>query len=171
MKSQSEKAQLLRTYHENKETFVIPNPWDIGSARLLALAGSGRDIHLIWLAQQVSELPAVCGAVLDLGTAMATFCRVDSGERIPLTRLDRLSLPRATAETSDGLLKHLSMLFVPAGVGVVQQLDLLGEEGGRLLAVIVLSTIIALAVTALTFAAVARLMGVSGEEEREEPAE
>ncbi|CAG4919143.1 2-methylisocitrate lyase [Paraburkholderia gardini] len=39
MKSQSEKAQLLRTYHENKETFVIPNPWDIGSARLLALAG------------------------------------------------------------------------------------------------------------------------------------
>ena len=39
MKSQSEKAQLLKTYHENKETFVIPNPWDIGSARLLALAG------------------------------------------------------------------------------------------------------------------------------------
>jgi len=39
MKSQAEKAQLLKTYHEAKEIFVIPNPWDIGSARLLALAG------------------------------------------------------------------------------------------------------------------------------------
>lgn len=39
MKSQTEKAQSLKSYHEAKETFVIPNPWDIGSARLLALAG------------------------------------------------------------------------------------------------------------------------------------
>ncbi len=39
MKSQTEKAQQLKAYHEAKETFVIPNPWDIGSARLLALAG------------------------------------------------------------------------------------------------------------------------------------
>lgn len=76
----------------------------------------------------------------------------------------RAPLPEATASTADGLLKHLSMLFVPAGVGVVQQLDLLGEEGGRLLAVIAISTIFALAVTALTFAGVAKLMGDSGEE-------
>lgn len=76
----------------------------------------------------------------------------------------RAPLPEATASTADGLLKHLSMLFVPAGVGVVQQLDLLGEEGGRLLAVIAISTIFALAVTALTFAGVAKLLGVSGEE-------
>jgi len=82
----------------------------------------------------------------------------------------RLPLPKETAETSDGLLKHLSMLFVPAGVGVVQQLDLLGEEGGRLLAVIVLSTVIALTVTAVTFATIAKYMGV-GEEERKEAAE
>jgi len=82
----------------------------------------------------------------------------------------RLPLPEATAKTADGLLKHLSMLFVPAGVGVVQQLDLLGQEGGRLLVVILLSTIIALAVTAVVFAGVAKAMGLSGEEGSESEA-
>ncbi len=52
---------------------------------------------------------------------------------------------------------------MPAGVGVVQQLDLLGAVGGRLIAVIVLTAIVALAVTAVTFASVARLMGVDQE--------
>ncbi len=71
----------------------------------------------------------------------------------------RLPLPQAMGDTADGILRHLSMLFVPAGVGVVQQLDLLGAEGGRLLVVVVLSTVIALAVTALTFTWVAKLVG------------
>ena len=76
----------------------------------------------------------------------------------------RLPLPEATAGTADGLLRHLSMLFVPAGVGVVQQLDLLGQEGGRLFVVILLSTVVALAVTSVVFAAVAKAMGLSGEQ-------
>jgi putative effector of murein hydrolase LrgA (UPF0299 family) len=82
----------------------------------------------------------------------------------------RLPLPKATEGTADGLLQHLSLLFVPAGVGVVQQLDLLGAEGGRLLVVILGSTIVALAATALTFTWVAKLIGQS-EEENGEPAE
>jgi holin-like protein len=47
------------------------------------------------------------------------------------------------------LLSHLSLLFVPVGVGVMTHLDLLGQYGLRMLAVIVLSTWIGLAVTAL----------------------
>lgn len=82
----------------------------------------------------------------------------------------RLPLPKATEGTADGLLQHLSLLFVPAGVGVVQQLDLLGTEGGRLLIVILGSVVIALTATALTFSWVAKLMGQS-EEENGEPAE
>ena len=82
----------------------------------------------------------------------------------------RLPLPKATEGTADGLLQHLSLLFVPAGVGVVQQLDLLGAEGGRLLLVILGSTIVALAATALTFTWVAKLMG-QGDEENGETAE
>jgi holin-like protein len=47
------------------------------------------------------------------------------------------------------LLSHLSLLFVPVGVGVMTHLGLLSQYGGRMLAVIVLSTAIGLAVTAL----------------------
>ncbi|HEV3422691.1 MAG TPA: isocitrate lyase/phosphoenolpyruvate mutase family protein [Paraburkholderia sp.] len=39
MASQSEKAQQFKAYHEAAPAFIIPNPWDIGTARLLALAG------------------------------------------------------------------------------------------------------------------------------------
>jgi holin-like protein len=59
---------------------------------------------------------------------------------------------------AQGLLSHLSLLFVPAGVGVVGHLDLLGAEGGPMLLAIVLSTILAITAGALTFTAVARLM-------------
>jgi holin-like protein len=73
--------------------------------------------------------------------------------------LMRAPLPQALNPTADGILKHLSLLFVPAGVGVVQQLDRLGHDGLRLVAVIVVTTVISLAVTALVFAAAARLFG------------
>jgi putative effector of murein hydrolase LrgA (UPF0299 family) len=47
------------------------------------------------------------------------------------------------------LLSHLSLLFVPVGVGVMTHLGLVSQYGGRMLIVIVLSTWIGLAVTAL----------------------
>jgi len=47
------------------------------------------------------------------------------------------------------LLSHLSLLFVPVGVGVMTHLGLLGQYGLRMLLVIVLSTWVGLAVTAL----------------------
>ncbi|HYN63624.1 MAG TPA: CidA/LrgA family protein [Candidatus Limnocylindrales bacterium] len=50
---------------------------------------------------------------------------------------------------ADFLLAHLSLLFVPVGVGVMTHLALLGQYGGRMLVVIVLSTWIGLAVTVL----------------------
>ena len=62
--------------------------------------------------------------------------------------------------TAGTLLKHLSLLFVPAGVGVVQNLAVLGREGVRLILVVVLATVITLAVTALTFEYLARFMQV-----------
>ena len=50
---------------------------------------------------------------------------------------------------ADFLLSHLSLLFVPVGVGVMTHLGLLGQFGGRMLVVLVFSTLIGLAVTAL----------------------
>jgi 2-methylisocitrate lyase-like PEP mutase family enzyme len=37
--SQSEKAKKFRRLHEGPGAFVIPNPWDAGSARMLAVLG------------------------------------------------------------------------------------------------------------------------------------
>ncbi|MBL8372393.1 MAG: CidA/LrgA family protein [Burkholderiaceae bacterium] len=55
----------------------------------------------------------------------------------------------SVAAVADFLLGHLSLLFVPVGVGVMVHLDLLGRYGLRLAAVVVVSTWIGLAVTAL----------------------
>ena len=51
------------------------------------------------------------------------------------------------AECAGFLLSHLSLLFIPVGVGVMTHLALLTQYGGRMLVVIVLSTWIGLAVT------------------------
>ena len=37
--SQAEKGRLFRALHERQGAFIIPNPWDIGTARLLAHLG------------------------------------------------------------------------------------------------------------------------------------
>jgi 2-methylisocitrate lyase-like PEP mutase family enzyme len=37
--TQAEKGRVFRALHERDRAFIIPNPWDIGSARLLAHAG------------------------------------------------------------------------------------------------------------------------------------
>jgi 2-methylisocitrate lyase-like PEP mutase family enzyme len=39
VKNQSEKAALFRALHERNRAFIIPNPWDIGSAKMLEALG------------------------------------------------------------------------------------------------------------------------------------
>ncbi len=68
-------------------------------------------------------------------------------------------------ETAGGLLKHLSLLFVPASVGLIQHADRLRAEWLPLLAAVVISTVAAIAVGAFTFVAVARLTGTPAEGE------
>jgi holin-like protein len=59
---------------------------------------------------------------------------------------------------SRGLLANLSLLFVPAGVGVVQKLDLIAEHGFAVAAVLAISVVVTLLVTVATFLAASRLM-------------
>src|SRR5215217_7780748 len=39
MRSQMEKAELFRALHTRPGAFIIPNPWDAGTAKLLAALG------------------------------------------------------------------------------------------------------------------------------------
>jgi holin-like protein len=66
---------------------------------------------------------------------------------IALLGWQRLQAPVAAA--ADGVLMHLSLLFVPVGVGVMTHLALLSEYGLRMGLALLLSTWIGLAVTAL----------------------
>ena len=64
---------------------------------------------------------------------------------------------------SRGLLAHLSLLFIPAGVGVGQKLDLLAEHGVAILLILAVSVVVTLLVTVATFLVASRLM-TRGEE-------
>jgi putative effector of murein hydrolase LrgA (UPF0299 family) len=63
---------------------------------------------------------------------------------------------------SRGLLAHLSLLFVPAGVGVMQKLDLLAAHGIAIAVILALSVVVTLLATVATFLAVSRLMARAG---------
>lgn len=65
-----------------------------------------------------------------------------------------LAMVRPTAQT---LLQHLSLLFVPAGVGVMLHLNRIGEEALAIGVALVLSTWVGLVVAALTLQWLMRL--------------
>jgi holin-like protein len=62
--------------------------------------------------------------------------------RLPMVR-------EPVAECANFLLSHLSLLFVPVGVGVMTHLGLVGQYGVRMMVVVVVSTWIGMAVTVL----------------------
>lgn len=64
---------------------------------------------------------------------------------------------RHVSGVANGLLMHLSLLFVPVGVGVMTHMALVSQYGWQLLLALVLSTWIGLVVTAVVFRALLRL--------------
>ncbi|MFB2595325.1 CidA/LrgA family protein [Paracoccus sp. p4-l81] len=73
-----------------------------------------------------------------------------------------IALPRllaVVAPVADALLGHLSLLFVPAGVGVIAHLTLLRDQGLAVVLALTVSTALAIVVGAWAFALTARLMG------------
>lgn len=63
------------------------------------------------------------------------------------------------APLADGLLRNLSLLFVPAGCGIAERLAEVGPHVPLLLLILVISTVLALVATVTTFIAVRRLTG------------
>ncbi len=61
----------------------------------------------------------------------------------------RGNIPDELSITANGLLEQLSLLFVPAGVGVLTHLTLLGEHWLPLSASLIVSTLLTLAITGL----------------------
>ena len=98
------------------------------------------------------ELP-VPGPVLGLLIMLGGF--------LVMGRLGRLT-PKtindtAVGHTTNGLLQNLTILFIPAGVGVIERLDVFSNYGVALATALIVSTLLALIVTALVFVGVKRL--------------
>lgn len=72
---------------------------------------------------------------------------------------------RPLATVAGVLLAHLSLLFVPAGTGIVRHAGSLLAHGPGLLAALLGSTALTLAVTAFVFVKVAALVGSRVEQE------
>lgn len=79
------------------------------------------------------------GPVLGMGLLCAAL-------RWPLVR-------QPVQGTAEFILAHLSLLFVPVGVGVMTHMTLLSQHGWRVAVVLLLSTWIGLTVTALVLRA------------------
>lgn len=81
-----------------------------------------------------------------------------------LAGLDAEALKQSSVgKAAAGVLQNLALLFVPAGVGVVQHLRLLADDGIVIALALVVSTAATLAVTGLVFVAVARRTGADAE--------
>lgn len=70
---------------------------------------------------------------------------------------------------AQGLLAHLSLLFVPAGVGVMLHVRRLGDEALAIGTALVLSTLVSMAVTALVATWLMRWTGRNGPPEPNAP--
>ncbi|MBL4613727.1 MAG: CidA/LrgA family protein [Magnetovibrio sp.] len=69
----------------------------------------------------------------------------------------RGEVPDGLKDTAAGLLKHLSLLFVPAGVGVMMHLHLLQDEWQGITVALLVSTVATIAVTALMMVGLGKL--------------
>ncbi len=73
-----------------------------------------------------------------------------------VTLLVRGKAPEPMTVTADGLARHLSLLFVPAGVGVMLHVARVADEWLPIVVALGVSTVLAIATTALTFQWLAR---------------
>jgi holin-like protein len=80
---------------------------------------------------------------------------------VALRARDRV--PDSVGTAGDGLARHLSLLFVPAGVGVMMHFGRLAGEWLPIAAALLVSTVAAIAASALTFTALARRQSAAAE--------
>lgn len=93
------------------------------------------------------------GPVLGLLILVAILFMVERWRLVDPATIDETVLGRV----SNGLIATLGILFVPAGVSVIQEAGLLGQHGVALAAALLVSTVLTLVVTVWVFVGVSRL--------------
>ncbi len=83
--------------------------------------------------------------------------------------LFRQQVPKALRTASQGLLDHLSLLFVPAGTGIMLHFARIEAEWLPVIAALVVSTILTVAVTAAVFRSLSPSESDGGRREADGP--
>ncbi|WP_296761488.1 CidA/LrgA family protein [Sediminimonas sp.] len=104
------------------------------------------------------------GETLARGAALSVPGPVIGLGALFLTLLAVPALADRMRDTANGLLAHLSLLFVPAGVGVSTHLATFADAGPALVAALVGSTVLAILAGVGAFLLTARLTGSRGDE-------
>ena len=123
-----------------------------------------RAVGILLGCQLVGEIAArglalpVPGPVIGLVLLFLGLQALASRGRVTAETVHQTGIGRAAG----ALLASLGLLFIPAGVGVVQHLDLFGRHGLALGLALVGSTLATLVVTVAVFLGVARALGGGG---------
>lgn len=142
--TQAEKGRRFKILHEGPGAFVIPNPWDAGSARLLALLGFealattsagyaftlgrcdnevGRDAMLAHVADLVAATDLPVSADLENGFADEPEAVAETIRRAAATGLVGASIEDATGRPDDPIYaRELAVERVRAAAEVVKSL-------------------------------------------------
>lgn len=121
-------------------------------------------LTLILLAQLLGEVAAraaglpVPGPVIGMALLLGFLVLRDRTQPASTRWLPPPLVDGGLEGTAKEMLAHLSILFVPAGVGIVGKLDVLASHGLALALVLLVSVTLTLAATVLTFVAVSRLL-------------
>ncbi len=75
-------------------------------------------------------------------------------------------VPDLIRQPSEGLLRHLTLLFVPAGVGLMVHAELIAAEWLIIMVALVVSTVVTVLVTALVLKLLTRKLDMAALEER-----
>lgn len=119
-------------------------------------------LTLILLAQLIGEALAratdlpVPGPLIGLALLLLFLVLRDRAPRLAPRLLPPALVDGRLEGTGKGLLANLSLMFVPAGAGIIGRLDVLEAHGVALAVIVLVSTLLTLAATALTFVAVSR---------------
>lgn len=98
------------------------------------------------------------GPVLGLVLLVMLLFVVERRHLVAPVTIDETSL----GKLSNGLIAILGILFVPAGVGVIQELGPLAQYGAALAVALLVSTVLTLVVTVWVFVLVSRLVERKG---------
>src|ERR1035438_1177295 len=106
--TQAEKAEMFRALHEGPEPLLLPNPWDVGSAKLLTWLGFAA------LATTSSGFAATLGRLAGSVTreeALAHAAKLAAATSLPVSA----DLENAFADEPAGVAGTIGMA-VPAGL-------------------------------------------------------